>query len=63
MPHFFFIHSPVDGHMVQFQALAIMSCLAANMGMHVSYNMMPLAFSERYLEREKPGQMEFIISV
>ena len=46
--HSFFIHSPVDGHLVCFHVLPVVNSAAVNSGIHVSFSVL---VSSEYMPR------------
>ena len=50
--YIFFIHSSVDGHLGYFHILTIGNSAAMTVGMHVSFQISVLVFSDMYPEVE-----------
>ena len=57
MYHYFFIHSPVDGHLGYFHVLAIVNSAAVKSGIHVSLSIL---VSSGYMPRSGIAEEDFI---
>ena len=63
LPHIFFIHSSVDGHLGYFCTLEIVNNAAMNIGMHVSFWISVFDFLAIYPGVELLGHMVVLFSV
>ena len=61
--HIFFIHSPVDGHLVCFYILAIVNNVAMNTRVNVSFRSVLSFFSDKYPGVELLGHMVVLFLV